>query len=53
MEALTHGLETVTSPFDRVNKQLAHPLIGKKMDTAVKKPDHNTISLVCSIWYLI
>jgi hypothetical protein len=52
-ETLTHGLETLVSSSDRVNEQLVHALVGKQADATVKKPDHDAISPVSSIWHLI
>jgi hypothetical protein len=53
LRVLAHRLEPLISALDRVNKQLVHPLISKKADAAVEKPNHDSISLVGSVRHLI
>jgi hypothetical protein len=51
--ALTHGLETLVSSLDCINKQLVHPLVFEQVNAAVEKPDHDGIPFVCRGWHLI
>jgi hypothetical protein len=46
VQVLTHRLEAFVSSFDSVNKKAIHPFLGQNMNAAVKKSDHDGISLI-------